>query len=455
MPATAALAHDELEALRGRLTGTLARPGEPGYELATPWNVAVPMAPRAVVAAATATDVQEAVRFANEHGLRVAVQATGHGAVAFEGDDVLLVHTRGLDELAVDPETRIARIGAGLDQQAVMDAAAPHGLAPLVGSSPAVGVVGYVTGGGTGPLARTFGLTCERVVAFEVVTGDGEALRATREDHPEVFGALCGGKHALGIVTALEMELVELADLHGGALYFDGADAAEVLHLWRRWAEDLPEHTTTSLAFLQLSDLPGVPPPLAGRLTVAVRVASVADDETCLALLAPLRAVAEPIVDVVGRMEHGAIAMIHADPTDPMPSYDDTATLTALPAEAADAVLAAAGPGSGSPQIVVELRHLGGAISRSTAPADAFGHRDAAYGLLTVGVPVPPVAELVHSHARDLVEALAPWSTGLRMPNFGAGSGREAYDDGTRAWLRALAERHDPAGVLRVGVAAR
>jgi FAD/FMN-containing dehydrogenase len=448
----------DLDLLRGRLTGELAGPGEPGYELATPWNVAVPVTPAAVVLAGSADDVAETVRFAAGRDLRVAVQRTGHGALPI-GDDVLLVHTGRLDEVTVDATARTARVGAGAIGQQVLDAAAPHGLAPLAGSAPGVGVVGFLTGGGIGPLVRTYGLSSDRVRAFDVVTGAGHRLRATPTEHAELFWGLRGGKGTLGIVTAVELELLPLTEFFGGALYFDGADAPAVLHAWREWAASLPEHANTSVALLQLPPLPQVPPPLAGRLTVAVRFASTVGTEEAARVLAPLRAVAEPVLDAVGPLPFAAIGAVHADPVEPMPTHEATDLLRELPADAVEALLALAGPGSGSPQTVVELRLLGGAMARPAEHASAFCQRDAAFSLLTIGVLAPPVADAVPPHGAAVVEALRAWSTGGALPNFApsadpAGIAR-CYDEETRARLAALGDQHDPAGVLRVGQVVR
>lgn len=443
-----------VENLRAVVSGSVALPGEPGYELATPWNLAVPVSPRAVVAVADAGDVVATVRFAAEHGMRVAVQRTGHGAVALDGD-VLLVHTGRLDECVVDPGTRSARVGAGAIWQDVIDAAAPHGLAPLTGSSATVGVAGFLTGAGIGPLVRTYGLSSDHVRAFDVVTGDGEFLRVTPDEHAELFWGLRGGKGTLGIVTAVEIDLLPLTDVYGGALYFDGADAAAVAHAWLDWCVDLPEHSSTSIAFLQLPALPQVPPPIAGRMTLAVRFASVAPAGEAEALVARLRGVATPLIDAVDVLPCVAISAIHADPVDPMPTHEFSGLTRDLPHEAVDALLAVAGPGSGSPQTVVELRLLGGALAREPRHRSAFCHRDASFALLAVGVLAPPIADAVVDHAHVIERALAPWTTGRTLPNFAATADPEriarCYDEDTAHWLGALANEHDPDGVLRVG----
>lgn len=443
--------------LRPRLDGTLALPGEPGYERSTPWNVAVPMTPAAVVAAAHADDVAHTIRFANDHGLTVLPQATGHGAVHMDLSRTILVHTAALDELQVDAANRRARIGAGVIWQQVLDATAPHGLAPLVGSAPGVGVVGFLTGGGIGPLTRTYGLASDTVLALEVVTGDGRLLRATPTEHADLFWGLRGGKGTLGIVTAVEIELLPLTEVYGGALFFDGTDASGVLHTWREWTQDLPEHANTSLALLQLPDMPGVPAPLAGRLTVAVRFTSTATQIECEQLLAPLRAAATPLIDTIAPLPYAAIGAVHMDPTDPMPVYETSGLLKELTADAVDALHAVATVNS--PQFIVELRLMGGALAREPEHASAFCHRDAAYSLLIIGAAVPEIAEAVKRHNAAVQSALAPWLTGGEFPNFGAAVGparmARVYDEDTRMWLTGLAERHDPNGVLRIGQTVR
>jgi FAD binding domain len=444
--------------LRGRIEGTVALPSDPDYARITPWNVAVPMRPAAAVFAAAPGDVVEAVRFAAAHELTVAVQATGHGALPV-GSETLLVHTGDLGGCHVDAHNRTAYVGAGVTWQHVLDAATPYGLAPACGSAPGVGVVGFLTGGGIGPLARSIGLSADYVRGFELVTGTGEILWVTPQQHGDLFWGLRGSKGTLGIITAVEIDLLPIAEFYGGALYFDGADAADVVHGWQRWCPSLPETVTTSIALQQLPELPDVPPPLAGRLTVSVRYVALGDVVEAERLLAPMRQVATPIIDAVGVLPYAAIGAVHSDPQDPMPVHEDHALMKELTPEAVDALLAVAGPDSGSVQVIVELRQLGGALARPTVHRSAFCHRDAAFALTTVGALVPPIAELVPDHAARVVAAVAPWSTGGALPNFAPSTDparrTRCYDEDTLYWLAALAERHDPAGVLRVGQVAR
>ncbi|MCV2491621.1 FAD-binding protein [Geodermatophilus sp. YIM 151500] len=441
--------------LRAQLTGTLHTPDEPEYEaLVSPWNLAEPMRPAAVVGVRTAEDVVAAVRFAREHGMTAGVQATGHGAKAGIAGH-LLVATRGLDEVTVHAEGW-ARVGSGVKWARVIEAAAPYGLAPLNGSTSDVGVVGYTTGGGVGPLTRTFGLAADRVRAFEVVTGDGEFRRVTPTEHPDLFWSLRGGKGATGIVTAVEFDMVHLPTFYGGAIYFDAVDAAAVVDRWRAWSADLPELGTTSFAIFQLPEIPDVPPPLAGRMTIGVRLAWTGDPAEGARLLDRMRAVAPVVLDDAMLRPYTEVDHVHADPVDPMPVADPATLLRDFPAEAAERLLALAGHGSDSPQVLVEVRQVGGAYGREAEHANAFSHRAARYSVLAVGLAFDPLsAARSEEHAQEIFAALDDWATGGVWPNFGppqdGATARRAYDPDTLARLAAVVRKYDPDGVLELG----
>lgn len=449
---------DALQGLRAHVAAPVALPGEAGYERATPWNLAATVEPAAVVLATSAYDIANTVGFAAARGYRVSVQATGHGALSVTSDTILVV-TSGMTGVTVDPVARTARVAAGATWQHVLDAAVPHGLAGLCGSSPKVGVVGYLTGAGIGPLVRTVGLSSDYVRSFELVTGAGELLRATPEENAELFWGLRGGKSTLGIVTAVEIDLLPIPEFYGGAVYFDGADAAVVLREWARWCAGLPESISTSIALQQLPPLPGIPEPLAGRFTVAVRYAALGDFAEAEQFLAPMRAAATPVLDTVAVMPYAAIGAVHADPVDPMPIYEHHTLLRELTAQTVEVLLEGAGPDSGSVQTLVEIRMLGGALAREGQHRSAFCHRDAAFAVTTIGVLAPPVADLVVPQAGALIVALSQWSSGGQIANFApsedAGRAVRVYDDETRHWLAALAQRHDPAGVFRCGQVVR
>lgn len=428
-------------------------PDEADYSaLASAWNVAVATRPLAVVEAQSAEDVAAAVRIANEYGLPVSVQATGHSPASTFADE-LLISTTGLRELALHADERRVRVGAGVRWLDVLQAAAEYGLAPLAGSAPDVGVVGYTTGGGMGPIARTHGLASDRVRAFEVVTGDGVLRRVTATDAPELDFALRGGKGCAGIVTAIEFELLPIAHLYGGAIYFDGSDAATVLHAWAEWCLTLPAEATTSVALLRLPPLPMVPPPLAGRLTMAVRFAWVGDGDEGARRFAPMRALAPALIDAVGPMPYSALGMIHADPVDPMPVIEGHALLHELPSAAVEQLVALAGGQSECPHFLVEVRQMGGAIAESASAAVC--HRGAAFSLLLVGLGAPPARDAVMAHSARILTGMAPWSTGGGLPNFDyQGTGEwlhRSYSPDVITRLRAVVDAYDPNGIMAAG----
>ncbi len=445
-----------LDDLRSRINGTIAEPHDPAYEaLVSAWNLAVEMRPAAVVAVRTCADVVETVTFARKNGMTVGVQATGHGAVSSLAGHLLIV-TRDLDEVTVHPEESWARAGAGVKWKAVIEAAAPHGLAPLSGSSSDVGVVGYTTGGGVGPMARTFGLASDRVRAFEVVTGDGVLRRVTPNRHEDLFFALRGGKAAGGIITAVEFDLLPVPTFYGGALYFDGADIPAVIDRWRSWSAELPEAATTSFVILQLPTLPASRRRLPAGCPSAFASSTWATTPKAHACSTAFATFAPVILDDVAVKPYAAIDSVHADPVDPMPVIDKSMLLADLSEETVRRLLEVAGPGSGSPQIMLEIRQLGGAYVREAEHPSAFDHREAKYGLLTVGVAMDP---RVGPHGDKVLAALADWDFGGVWPNFAPphdkASAHRAYTAETLSRLADVAERYDPDHVLAAGSFAR
>jgi hypothetical protein len=282
----------------------------------------------------------------------------------------------------------------------------------------------------------------------------------TPTEHPDLYFALRGGKGAAGIVTALEFDLIHLPTFYGGAVYFDAADAAAVLDRWRDWADELPELGTTSFVLFQLPPLPEVPPALAGRMSLGIRFLWTGEPAEGARLLNQIRDVAPVILDDARLRPYPEIDAVHADPVDPMPVVDPAILLNAFPAEAAERLLAVAGPGSGSPQVMVEVRHLGGAYAREGTHPSAFAHRAARFSVLTVAVAADEaMAAGGLAHADQLFTALADWDTGGVWPNFGlphdAASARRCYDEATLARLREVTATYDPKGVLQAGAYTR
>jgi FAD/FMN-containing dehydrogenase len=444
----------DVSALAETVAGRVLRPGDEGYaEEVAAFNVSRQHTPDVVVAARSADDVAAAVRWAGEHGLPVGVQATGHGAVVPITNGVL-ISTRALDEVTIDTERRTARVGAGVKWRRVLDAAAEHGLAGLCGSTSDVGVVGYTLGGGLPVLGRSYGFSSDHVRSFDVVTGHGEMHHVETGDGSELDWALRGGKGNVGVVTSMELDLFEIKDLYGGAIFWPGALAPTLLTVFAEWVETLPDDFSTSISLLRLPPLPEVPEPLRGQFTVHLRVAYLGEDAEGERLLAPMREVAPPMIDMVGRMPYTELDRIHMDPEHPVPFEEGGVLLRELTPDTIEAILDHAGPEAQCPLLLVELRLMGGALA--SARSDAVGGRDAAYAMFAVGALMPPIADAVLPAVRAIVAAMGPWSTGGSMVNFHGIPGDAA--DRARPWPATTFERlqrakasYDPANLLRFG----
>lgn len=429
-------------------------PDDPGVRPALAgFNRHIDHRPDAVVIATSALDVRTAVRVASELDLPVTALGHGHGFTAPVTRGIAIT-TVGLAQVAVDVPGRTATIGAGTPWTEVIAAASPAGLAPLCGSAPHVGVVGYLLGGGLGPVGRTFGWAADHVRSLTVVTGRGELVVASAEENPDLFWALRGGKGGLGIVTEVTIDLFPLPFLQAGGFFFDGADAPAVLRTFVDWSQSLPESVSASVALLRLPPAPELPEPIRGRFVVHVRVAVVGDADTAAAVVAPLRAAAVPLLDAFGTIPFSAIGMVHSDPVDPMPVVEGGLLLRAFDHAAAEALLGVAGPGAEVPLASVEVRLLGGALARRPALDNAVGGRDAAYGLHVVGAPVPELLDsVVPATIEAVFTAIEPWTNGdVQINFFGAANDptlvAAAWPESIRRRLSEVRDRHDPQGLF-------
>ncbi|MFJ2839415.1 FAD-binding oxidoreductase [Nocardia sp. NPDC087230] len=428
-------------------TGPVFTPADPGYaEEVAGFQTAYTHRPALVVGAVHAEDVRAAVEYAARQGLPVAVQATGHG-LSVAADRGVLITTRRMDAVTVDPGARTARVGAGVRAGALIEAAAAHGLAPLTGSSPSVGVVGYVLGGGLGLLAREFGYAADHVRSIDLVTADGRRRTLTPAD--ELFGAVLGSGGNFGVVTALELELVPVTEVYGGRLMFDTPLVDTALETWRRWTATLPDTLTSTIAVLTFPDITPVPEPLRGRHVASIRIAFDGPAEEGQRLVAPLRAIGERMRDDLRVLPYTESHAIHSDPDFPHAYAATNALLSELTGEAIAALRAQTAPG-GPVEAVVDIRHLGGALRHGGPAVD---HRDAEY---LVRVITGAQGDAAPTGLAAVREALAPWTIGHSL-NFlyGAGAAADAaqteagYAPDTYARLTAAKSNYDPRNMFR------
>ncbi|MFD3523892.1 FAD-binding oxidoreductase [Streptomyces sp. NPDC058653] len=449
----------ELAVLAAEADGPVLTPGAEGYddEVAV-FNLAVTHHPAVVVGATSPEDVSLAVRCAGTLGLDIAVLNTGHGPSLPATDNTLMITTSRMTAVTVDPGAGTARVQAGVRFQQLVTEAAVHGLAPLVGSSSGVGVVGYLLGGGSSiTMGRKYGWASDQVTRIEVVTADGEPRHVSPMAEGDLFSALLGGKSNFGVVTAMEFGLFPVTRLYAGTLFFSGSDAAVVAEAYRRFTSTAPDDMTSGLVFLDFPPLPDLPEFMRGKPVVAIQLSHVGREEDAKRLIAPLRQAATAVMDTVSTMPYTDFGSIAMDPTEPIAAVERFGILREMTPETVRAIVDAVGPGSGSRVNMVDIRQLGGAYSRSPAAPDAVGGRDAGFSVLALTV-VPP-GEDVSSYAgsgRDLLDALAPWLSARRHPGFlspedatVAGT-KEAYDPAVYERLQAAKAIYDPENRFRV-----
>ena len=440
--------------LRDRMSGRVSAPGDLDWDEARQaWNLALDQRPAAVAIPHSVDDVIAIVDFANERDLRVTAQGTGHNAGAYDTlADTILVKTQEMRGVEIDAEARVACVAAGALWIEVTEPASALGLAPLAGSSPDVGVVGYTLGGGASWLGRKYGLASNSVLAIELVTADGELVRADAEHHADLFWALRGGGGNYGVVTHMEVRLYPLTEVYAGMMFWPWERSAEILMAWSAWTRTAPDEVTTSARLMQIPPLPDLPEFLRGRALVVIDGAFIGDEAAGAALLQPLRDLG-PEMDTFAMVPPVALSRIHMDPEGPTPGVGGGGQiLGALTDEAVDAIVAAAGPGSGSALLLAELRHVGGALGRAPEGHGALARFEGEYMLFGAGVAVSPeIVVAIRGSIARLIEAIAPWDIGAAYLNFTEESVDPAkfYDAGAYARLRRVKAEVDPEGRFR------
>ncbi len=297
-----------------------------------------------------------------------------------------------------------------------------------------------------GWLARSHGLQTNSLTAVELVTPAGELVRADADSDPELFWAVRGGGGNFGIVTALEFRLYELTEIYAGFMVWDWSEAARVLPAYAEWAATAPDHVTTSFRIMQLPPLPEIPAPIRGRSIVIIDGAVQGDP----AVLEPLRAL-NPEIDTFATIPAPALIRLHQDPEEPMPYAGDTALIKGLDADGIEMLLQMAGPKSGSPLAIVELRQLGGALARRAPGHGAVGGIDADYVLFLCGMALDAnMGAFMKDFAVRIKSAMAPWSTPGQYLNFAEDAVDPSLSHDADTWtrLKAVKTRLDPENLI-------
>ena len=364
-----------------------------------------------VVELHSAQDAVDAVNLAREEGRRIVVLSPRDAAPADAGD-ALVVSTAAMTGVEIDADMWRARVEAGALWRDVSLPASELGLAPLAAQAGDSPVVPDTLHGGVSWLARLHGLACNSLTAVEIVTPDGELVRADFATEPDLFYALRGGGEQLGIVVAVEMLLHPVAQLYAGALMWPIERADEVLRRWRDWARTAPVELTSVARLLRLPDSDEVPAPFRGRAFVAVEAAYAGCAEAAEAFIDHLRHL-QPEIDTFTTMPPSGLLALHGDPECGRGArVGGHVLLDTLSDDAIDALLAVAGPDAETPLDSVEVRQLGGAVATEARYAGAAPRVEAEFVAVAVGLAGENGAEVMASAATAALNAFAPWNAG-------------------------------------------
>lgn len=445
-----------IDELRAAVQGRVIGPEDPEYDVERqPWFLLVDQRPAAVVHVTGTEDVQAAIRLARRHRLAVGAQPVGHGASGATSGGAILLRTGALDTIdlvTTEDGGKIARVGAGVRWRDLNKALTGSGLTSLPGSSGDPTVVGYTLNGGVSWFGRKYGFAADHVRAIELVDAEGHHLRVTKDAFPDLFWALRGGGGEFAIVTAIEIDLLPAPQIYGGRMMWYADHARDLLGAFSEVTATAPEELSLWAWLINMPDVEFVPPPMRGRWMVAIDSTFLGDADDAEKLLAPIRAVAEPLVDGLGEVPLGKVGEIAQEPEDPMPGVGKVAMLKEFGRPAIDALLELLlDRPAPSPLMLVEVRHVGGAFTRPGAHESAIGTMDDPYFLLLGGMAMAPEhGPAIQAEIDAVIAGLAPWAGGLLPPTMAHGEPvEEIHDEETLARLREIKNRVDPGNLIR------
>ena len=448
---------DTVSALRGKVRGTVALPGEDGYEAArTIWNAMVDRRPGLVVRCLGAVDVINAVKLARDEKLLVAVRGGGHniaGNAVCDGG--LLIDLSLMKSVRVDPASGTARVEPGATLADFDKEAQKFGLVTPLGINSTTGVAGLTLGGGFGWTTRKFGLTVDNLISADVVTADAKLVRASEKENPDLFWALRGGGGNFGVVTSFEFKLHPLGpEVLSGLVVHPLEQAAELLPEFRRIADQAPDELTIWVVMRKAPPLPFLPPEWHGKDVLVFAACYSGDMKEGEKALKALRALGKPIVDVIA--PHPFTAWQAAfDPllTPGARNYWRSHDFADLPDAAINVILNSVRQVP-SPECEVFIAHVGGAMARVAANATAWPNCDAHF-IMNVHTRWQDKAQdqACIAWARHLFEAAAPFASGSVYVNFMPDDENDRVEKAYGTNYRRLAEikrRYDPANLFRM-----
>jgi FAD/FMN-containing dehydrogenase len=438
----------QFDELRNRLAGELITADSVLFENARlVQDFSVDRRPLAIVRAANDGDVAEAVRFASGHGVPLAVRGGGHSVAGHSAvDDAIVIDLSSMKGIDIDPVARVARVQGGVTSGDLAGPASRYGLALTTGDTASVGFGGLATGGGIGFMVRKYGLTIDNLLAARVVTAAGEIVTANEHEHSDLFWAIRGGGGNFGIVTEFVLQLASVPQILGGDLFLPAT--REVIRGYLEYTASAPDDLTTIASIMHAPPAPFIPEEWVGKLVLSIIACWTGDIESGERALAPLRALATPIADLLRPMPYASIY----ESTAHQEHRHGVAIRSMFAHELSDDLLdrsLAAMERASSPFSIVHLRGLGGAMARVSRDATAFAHRDARYMFAIIGLWLDPTEDDSAHRAwvNTLWQEVRHEGDGVYV-NFVADEGPErvhdAYPPDTYARLAQIKRQYDP-----------
>jgi FAD/FMN-containing dehydrogenase len=438
--------HDIVTLLLDRLGDRVVLPDRPEYDIArTEFYGGGDRRPAAIVRATTADEVAATVTLVRDAGGNLAVHGGGHSMAHHSvSDGGIVLDLSAMKALEVDPERHTAWAEAGLTAGEFLAGVGEYGLVAGFGDTASVGIAGITLGGGVGYLSRLHGLTIDNLLAAEVVTADGELVRADADSHPDLFWAIRGGGGNFGVVTRFRFQLHELPSVVGGMLVLPATP--QVVASVVTQAQAAPDELSLIVNVMVAPPMPFLPPEVHGKLIVMALVCYVGDATAGERAIAPFREIAASLVDLVHPCAYGELFPPEPPPMHPVAALR-TMFLDGVDESTAELILDRLGA-STADMTAVNLRVLGGAVARVPADATAFAHRDRRImvnvAALSFGAADP------HTHeawASDFADALRDGDSAAYV-NFVGDEGPErvhdAYPPATWTRLAAVKRRYDP-----------
>ena len=451
-PTTTKVGH-RIDGFRGRLI----TPDQRDYDSARAvWNGAIDRRPRLIARCIGTADVVAAVRFARDRDLEIAIRGGGHNVAGTAVcEDGIVIDLSAMRAVRVDPAGRRAWVQGGALWGDVDRETQAHGLATTGGIVSHTGVAGLTLGGGIGWLMRKHGLTVDNLLAADVVTADGELLRASEDEHPDLFWALRGGGGNFGVVTSFELRLHSVGPvILAGPILWGAGDVKAVVRFYRDFLSDAPDELTTVVRFGTAPPLPSIPTELHWRPVVMVGACYAGPIEEGERLLRPLRTCRAPLLDLIGPAPYVEFqraldsTVVHG-----WHYYWKSTFLPQLTDDLIDVIAEHAFSGA-SPRSYVAMFHLKGAVSRVAESATAFGNRKASHAITLDGVwrPGEAFGDGDTAWARRFFAALRPFREGVYVNFLGGDEDpvrvREAYGDSVYARLVDVKRTYDPTNVF-------